>query len=121
MLMTLRFEVDQAEACRQGVDVPKSTCHLDVDPSKLSQEERNLIADRLVGIDVTRFEANWDGIKKALPVSWDSTKGRIIAPLPTFEGLIKAIRENETKVQAELKQLQSEPEVQAELKRRNGH
>lgn len=56
--MTLRFEVDQAEAFRQGVNVPKSTNHLDIDPSKLPPDKRGLIADRLVGIDVMMLEVD---------------------------------------------------------------
>jgi hypothetical protein len=104
--MTLRFEVDQAEAFRQGVNVEKSTNHLDVDPSKLSQEERNLIADRLDGIDVC--ELNERGEKQYYqkhvrnPITnWleeEAMPSRIKAKLPTFEGLMEAIRENEKRV-----------------------
>lgn len=97
--MVLRFEVNQAEAFRQGVDVEKSTNHLDVDPSKLSQEERNLIADRLIGIDVLRLEGNGDAVSRC-PMGriGDATRERIVAKLPTFEALMEAIRENEKAV-----------------------
>ena len=92
--MILRFEVDQAEAFRQGVNVPKSTNHLDVDPSKLSQEERNLIADRLRGIDVLKVEARRAPAGKPLSPDPDYTE-RIVARLPSFESLMEAIREDE--------------------------
>ena len=91
--MILRFEVDQAEAFRQGINVPKSTNHLDVDPSTLSQEERNLIADRLRGIDVLKIEARRAPAGKMNPDP-DYTE-RIVAKLPSFESLMEAIREDE--------------------------
>src|ERR1043165_1346625 len=47
--MKIRFAVDQAEAFRRGVDCPKSIVTVEVDPKTLSQEERDLIADRLEG------------------------------------------------------------------------
>lgn len=81
--MTLRFEVNQAESFRRGIDVDKSTNHLKIDPNKLSQEDRNLIADHLVGIDVVQ--------KK------DKTK-RIIAITPSFESLMEAIRKDESEL-----------------------
>jgi len=104
--MVLRYEVDQAEAFRQGVNVPKSTNHLDVDPAKLTQEERNLIADRLEGIDVC--ELGEDGEKlfhhqdvrdpiRNMMVE-KATPARIMAKLPTFESLMEAVRENEKHV-----------------------
>jgi hypothetical protein len=98
--MVLRFEVDQAEAFRLGVDVPKSTNHLEVDPSKLTQVDRNLIADRLDGIDVC--ELNERGQKMQEPASradGNCIPMRITAKLPTLEALMEAIRENEKEVQ----------------------
>jgi hypothetical protein len=99
--MILRYEVNQAEAFRQGIDVQKSTNHLNVDPAELTQEVRNLIADRLDGIDVC--ELGEDGQKLSIPnpaangynEASDSTPRRIKAKLPTFEALVEAIRENE--------------------------
>jgi hypothetical protein len=104
--MVLRFEVNQAEAFRQGIDVEKSTNHLNVDPSKLSQEDRNLIADRLEGIDVCELDEEGQKLFHEKPVknpitNWlehEQTPARIEAKLPTFEALMEAIRENEKKV-----------------------
>jgi len=95
--MILRFEVDQAEAFRQGVNVPKSTNHLEIDPSKLSQEERNLIADRLRGIDVLKIEARRAPPGRALSSDPDHSE-RIIAKLPSFDSLMEAIREDERRM-----------------------
>jgi hypothetical protein len=101
--MILRFEVNQAEAFRRGVDVPKSTNHIEVNPSELSKPDRNLIADRLEGIDVCQLDE--DGEKLFLPkndVERDTGQYtqpcRIVANLPTFEALMGAIRENEKQV-----------------------
>src|SRR6266851_3167292 len=90
--MKLRFEVDQAEAFRQGIDVPKSIVAVEVAPSELSQEQRNLIADRLHGIDVCPLVGIEDGV---MPTDRHGKPLRIIAKLPTFESLMEAIVENQ--------------------------
>lgn len=83
-IMTLRFEVDQATAFRRGVNVPKSTNHIEVDPETLSQKERDLIADRLNGIDVCALDAKGNKLQ------------RIVAEVPTYDSLLYAICQNET-------------------------
>jgi len=50
--MKLRFEVDQAACLRKGIDCPKSIVTIEINPAKLSEEDRNLIADRMNGIDI---------------------------------------------------------------------
>jgi hypothetical protein len=52
----LRFSVDQAEAFRLGIDVPKSIVTIDVTPSDVDAKTRHLIADRLEGIDVVQLQ-----------------------------------------------------------------
>ena len=101
--MVLRFEVNQAEAFRQGVDVPKSTNHLDVNPAELSQEDRNLIADRLNGIDVTQlvFSASEKKGFRQASEDWAPQFYRIVAKLPTLESLMEAIRANQAEVDKE--------------------
>ena len=101
--MTLRFEVDQADAFRRGINLPKSTVHLDVDPSKLPAEERNLIADRLNGIDVCRLHLN--------PVAFDGppkkTSERIQAKDPTYEALLAAVKEDANNIEQKRKEIQT--------------
>lgn len=111
--MILRFEVNQAEAFRRGINVERSTNHLDVNPSQLSQEERNLIADRLDGIDVCRLEVDSDGNAKRAAV-WPEEEAttdaqqktnraaRIMAKARNYEALMEAIRENQAEVEREL-------------------
>lgn len=50
--MKLRFEVNQAEAFRRGIDCPKSRCVLEVNPDEINKDVRALIADHMLGIDV---------------------------------------------------------------------
>jgi len=89
--MKLRFEVNQAEAFRLGIDVPKSIVTIEVNPAEISQEQRNLIADRLDGIDVCQLAGVLDGISR----DKDGKPFRIMAKLPTFESLMEAIAEDE--------------------------
>jgi hypothetical protein len=100
--MTLRFEVDQADAFRRGINIPKSTIHLDVDPSKLSAEERNLIADRLNGIDVCKLVLN--------PASPDfspiKSGERIRAKDPTYDALMAAVKEDAKNLEEKRKEIQ---------------
>lgn len=52
--MKIRFAVDQAEALRRGIDAPKPSVLIEVDPAKLSPFARDMIADNLVkGHDLT--------------------------------------------------------------------
>lgn len=64
--MKLRFEIDQAYFFRKGIDAPKSIVTIEVNPAELPQNERDLIADRLVGIDVFKLaDKDSDGLVKA--------------------------------------------------------
>jgi len=90
--MKLRFEVDQAEAFRQGIDVPKSIVTIEVNPAELPQGNRNLIADRLNGIDVCQIACITEGV---LPRDRNGQSLRIKAQLPTFESLMEAIAEDQ--------------------------
>ena len=94
--MKIRFEVDQAEAFRQGIDCPKSIVTLDVNPSTLNQEQRSLLADALSGIDVVR-RYFYDGevikghpMKELLAAHVDPE--RIVASAPALEALMAAVQ-----------------------------
>lgn len=89
--MRLRFEVDQADCFRHGVDAVKSTTIVDCDPAKLTQPQRDLIADRLNGIDVCLITT----MRNA-----DRVPTRIIAKRPTFESLMEAIAADQKAVDA---------------------
>jgi hypothetical protein len=98
--MKLRFEVDQAEAFRQGIDVPKSIVTIEVNPAEISQEQRNLIADRLDGIDVCQHAGVLDDLLDGKPKrDRDGKPFRIMAKLPTFESLMEAVTEDEKDAQ----------------------
>jgi|GEM_PF-3724488 len=94
--MKIRFEVDQAEAFRRGIDVPKSIVTVEVNPSELSQADRTLIADRLNGIDVCQL----------FVIKGKTHKDRRIkAADHTFEALMHAIRANAEEVKTEVERM----------------
>lgn len=103
--MKLRFGVNQAECFRRGINSDKSIVTVEVDPSALPQDIRNLIADRLDGIDVV--ELDYDSReKKAYKVHCDTSTpspngyGYVQKPVlieavePTWEALLDAVRAN---------------------------
>ena len=102
--MKLRFDVDQAECFRRGIDCEKSIVTIEVNPAKLSQEQRNLIADRMDGIDVCELGNEQSGGREKLYESITNDElmlgkvqkpFRIKAKTPTFESLMEAILLNE--------------------------
>ena len=89
--MTLRFQVDQAQCMRDGIDCPKSIIHITVKPEELSQDQRDRIADRMAGIDVRALRVHPEGrIVKADHL--------LVAKQPTFSGLMAAICENAAEI-----------------------
>ena len=104
-MMKLRFEVNQAEAFRRGINIEKSVHVIDVDPSTLDQDKRNLIADRLEGIDVCQLyvpDQLWDpDLLQHFPnVKLDAVKRfddndrpiLVVAQEATADALIEAIQ-----------------------------
>ena len=109
--MKLRFKIDQAEALRQGVDAPTSVVTIEINPKKLTQEQRTLLADRMDGIDLRKLwrlspmgsllhrqQNQADEIMQ--------TGEHIVASAATFEPLMAAFRANEEEVRPA-----SQPEV----------
>ena len=106
-IMKLRFEVDQAEALRRGVDVPKRLVAIEVNPLALTQEQRDLIADRMDGIDVLKL--HYDPATRALektyyyegrPKDGRSRPVHIQANLPTFDAMMEAVAANQAEAVA---------------------
>jgi len=96
--MKLRFRVNQAEAFRRGLDVPKSIVSVDVTPSEIPQDVRNLIADRMVGIDLAQL--GWSHSDNSPYKKYELGQPVLIqASEPTFEALLDAIREDERKLE----------------------
>jgi hypothetical protein len=94
--MKLRFGVNQAECFRKGINCPKSITTVEVDPAELPQSVRDLIADRLSGIDVCVLEAFADTVRPATSNDYDPGEGRyrpvlIEADGLTFEDLKQAV------------------------------
>lgn len=93
--MKLRFEVDQAHCFRNGIDAPRSVVTVEVDPKELGQDDRNIIADHLEGIDVRSRLLNCATEEGGL-------RRRVIAKEPTLDSLLKALRD-EVEFGAEVK------------------
>lgn len=106
--MKLRFRVDQSESFRRGVDCPKSIVTIEVNPSDLPQDERNLIADRLNGIDVCQGEYS-PRDKRIIPKFFtppnelEERAELIEADTPTYEGLLDALERDAARIQSKLK------------------
>src|SRR5262245_35758041 len=96
--MKLRFEVDQADSFRRGIDRPKSIVSIDVNPADLSEETRALIADHLAGIDVLEFFYRNGEVLKGYPIkelSYTSSEPkRVVARAANVDGLVEAIKAN---------------------------
>jgi hypothetical protein len=90
--MKLRFEVDQAECFRRGIDCPKSIVTVDVNPADLPKDVREPIADRLSGIDVCHLTLAPNGSVE-IAKNDDGTPRRILALEPTFEALLFEVQE----------------------------
>jgi hypothetical protein len=96
--MKLRFNVDQGACLRAGLDHPAPTAVIDVNPGQIKLDVRNLIADRLIGIDVCQLWNSDKGTNKSVDPSGNPV--RIVADAPTFEGLVKAVLKDAQIVQA---------------------
>jgi hypothetical protein len=72
--MKILCKVNQAEWFRRGIDVPSAAFQIEVDPAKLTQEERDFVADRLRNDD----EFDWPSL---------------VPPAATFEAFMQAIKQ----------------------------
>lgn len=96
--MKLRFHVNQAEALRLGVNCPRSTVLVEVDPATIPQQERNFLSERMDGIDVC-FGMLQNGkvqpTLRLLESGYHFRPVRITASLPTYESLMEAVRSDD--------------------------
>ena len=106
--MKLRFEVDQAACLRAGIDCPKSIITVEINPAKLPQKERDVIADRLEGIDVRKLANGINPLLKGEERKPYKADGRIVSKTPTYEGLLAAILENEMELEGQRKQVKAD-------------
>jgi len=100
--MKLRYKVNQGECFRAGINCERSIQVDEVDPATLLQEERNLIGDRLRGIDVVKLGVSGSGPDAR---TFDCKEGNspllIEAKLPGLEHLIAACRQNQLEIDKE--------------------
>ena len=97
--MKLRFEVDQADSFRRGIDRAKSIVSIEVNPADLSEDIRSLIAEHLVGIDLLQFFYHNGDVIKGYPImelTYTSREPRrIVAKAVNIEAVCEAIRAND--------------------------
>jgi hypothetical protein len=98
--MKLRFEIDQADSFRRGIDRPKSIVSIDVNPADVSDEARFLVANHLVAIDVLQFFYHNGESIKGYPIrelSYTSREpSRIVAKAANMDALVEAIKANDS-------------------------
>jgi hypothetical protein len=92
----VRFELDQADALRRGVDIKERIVTVNFDPASIPAETRNLIADRLDGERVRPLRRR-PGPNPSID---RDEKKHIRAKAATLEALIEAIKENDAEVRA---------------------
>lgn len=86
--MKIRFAVNQGESLRRGVDAPRSTMILEVDPRLLPQNVRDMIADRMAAprdIGVYKIATSTPHIPQDL----------LLANTPDWEGFLVALEADE--------------------------
>ena len=97
--MKLRFEVDQADSFRRGIDRPKSIVSIEINPADLPDDTRSLIADHLAGIDVLQFFYHNGEIIRGYPIKELSHTSRepkrIVARAANIEALVEAVKAND--------------------------
>ena len=108
----LRFNINQAAAFSQGVDCRKSVVTITVDVEELNEEQRRLIQDRLLGIDVCEGVVRADGSRGPQFV-WErdtyedphskAVPCRLVADLPTLASLLEAVMADEERLQEQMR------------------
>ena len=71
--MKILCKVNQAAYFRRGIDTQSTEFEIEVDPAKLTQEERNFVADRL---------------RNGNEFDWPS----LVPPPATFEAFMEAVK-----------------------------
>jgi hypothetical protein len=98
--MKLRFEVDQAESFRRGINRPKAIVSIDVNPAEIPDGVRSLIANHLVGIDALQFFYHNGEVLKGYrrkELSYTSREPeRIVAKAANMDALLQAIKANDS-------------------------
>ena len=96
--MKLRFEIDQADSFRHGIDRPKSIVSIDVNPADIPDAQRHLLAEHLDGIDVLQLFYHHGEVIKGHPIKelcrTNREPKRIVAKAANLESLLAATRVN---------------------------
>lgn len=101
--MKLRFAINQGEALRRGIDAPNSIHTLDVDPQRLPQATRSMIADRLRLHDIRVYRK---GMVPALDDKEPTYARMLTAVTPDWTGFLQALEEDERGTVVPMKEAQ---------------
>ena len=105
--MKIAFKIDRVDLFRKGIDAATPMCLLEVNPSLLSEEERELLAKHLldtdevcnVVYDPARAEQEYD----VVPVGGHPAADLVEAKNQTVESLLEALTEYEFKVNSSVR------------------
>lgn len=96
--MKLRFEIDQADSFRRGIDRPKSIVSIEVNPADIPEEQRALLGQHLEGIDVLQLFFRHGEVIRGFPIKelCDTAREpkRIVAKAANLEALLAATKSN---------------------------
>jgi len=95
--MHLYIGLNQGENLRRGKECGSSTTNIEVDPTKLPEEDRNLLADRMKPGEIAVYSLSLDENGNKI-----RTDELIYAHGPDYEGLMDAVRQNEREVRQAL-------------------
>jgi hypothetical protein len=104
--MKLRFEVDRYTTAHHVHRYGRSVETIEIESSRLSAEEKELLGDRLVGIDVVLLRCSERGVERLSSLVAPDLSAppqmarpvRIVATAPTLDALMTAVRENDRQV-----------------------
>jgi hypothetical protein len=98
--MKIRFKIDRVDLFRRGIDAPSPTASLDVNPSVLPENQRQLLARHLLttddDCDVVYDPERAKQLVETVPVGGHPGADLIEAKEPTLESLLEALTELES-------------------------
>jgi hypothetical protein len=97
--MKITFKIDQVDLFCRGIDAPSPTTSLEVNPSSLTENQRQLFVGHLLptddGCDVVHDSERARQLVETVPVGGHPGADLIEAKEPTLDSLLEALAELE--------------------------
>lgn len=93
--MKIRYRVNQAESFRRGIDAPEPIASLEINPSLLPENQRELIYKHLLGTDVVYDPKRAMQEYEAVPIGEHQPAELVEAKDSRFDSLLVALAELE--------------------------